>query len=151
MFLEKEFVRNEQFNRPFSLIVIEPVVLKAEGPQPVGAEGMKLLAQRIEKLKRKTDIITHFEMFGLAILLPETLTASARGFLQTLNDALYKAEIIPGVPNESIRLDCGASGIPDECKSLEMLWRWQNRSDSAPRELAATRGSKNQNCLDELR
>lgn len=121
MFLEKEFVRNEQFNRPFSLIVIEPVVLKAEGPQPAGAEGMKQLAQRIEKLKRKTDIITHFEMFGLAILLPETLTASARGFLQTLNDALYKAEIIPGVPNESIRLDCGASGIPDECKSLEML------------------------------
>jgi hypothetical protein len=118
LFLEREFARNELFQRPFSLIVIEAGLA---GNQPLKSEGMKAIAQRIEKLKRKTDTLTHFEMFGLAILLPETLTASARGFVTTLRDALYSAEMVPGIANESIKLDFGASGIPDECKSLEML------------------------------
>jgi hypothetical protein len=29
--------------------------------------------------------------------------------------------MVPGIANESIKLDFGAAGIPDECKSLEML------------------------------
>lgn len=121
LFLEREFARNELFQRPFSLIVIEVGLVKADGNKPLTSEGMKALAQRIEKFKRKTDTLTHFEMFGLAILLPETLTASARGFVTTLRDALYSAEMVPGIANEAIKLDFGASGIPDECKSLEML------------------------------
>ncbi len=121
LFLEKEFARNERFHRPFSLIVIEGGVLKGDKMQPLGAELMKALAARIEKLKRKTDTITHFEMFSMAILLPETMSASAKGFLSTLNEAIYKGEIMPGVPNESIKLVFGVAGIPDECTSLEML------------------------------
>lgn len=121
LFLEREFARSERFHRPFSLIVLECGIVKAEGIQPLSADGLKALAQRIDKLKRKTDTITHFEMFGLAILLPETLSASARGFLSTLSEAIYKGEIMPGVPNESIKLDFGVSGIPDECTTLEML------------------------------
>ncbi len=118
LFLEREFARNELFQRPFSLIVIE---VGLAGNQPLKSEAMKALAQRIEKFKRKTDTLTHFEMFGLAILLPETLTASARGFVTTLKDALYSAEMVPGIANDAIKLEFGASGIPDECKSLEML------------------------------
>lgn len=121
LFLEREFARNERFHRPFSLIVIEGGIVRPEGIQPLNAEALKALAQRIEKLKRKTDTITHFEMFGLAILLPETLAASARGFLSTLNDAIYKGELMPGVPGESLKLEFGVSGIPDECNALEML------------------------------
>ncbi|HIN66073.1 MAG TPA: DUF4388 domain-containing protein, partial [Candidatus Obscuribacterales bacterium] len=121
LFLEREFARNERFHRPFSLIVIEGGVVKPEGIQPLSADGLKLLAQKIDKLKRKTDTITHFEMFGLAILLPETLSASARSFVSTLTEAIYKGELIPGVPNESLKLEFGVSGIPDECSTLEML------------------------------
>ena len=120
-FLEREFARNERFHRPFSLIIIEGAIVKGDKMQPLGAEVMKALAQRIEKLKRKTDTIAHFEMFNMAILLPETVPHSARGFLNTLTDAIYKGEILPGVPNESIKLVFGVSGIPEECTSLEML------------------------------
>ncbi len=123
LFLEKEFARNELFNRPFSLLVMDVGIAKGDSQQaqPLNVEGMKALALRIEKLKRKTDLLTHFEMFGLAILLPETSVASARGFLVTLSEALYKSEIVPGIPNESIKLECGVAGIPDDCKSLEIL------------------------------
>jgi hypothetical protein len=121
LFLEREFVRNELFQRPFSLIVIDVGMVKPDGNKPLSSEAMKALAQRIEKFKRKTDTLTHFEMFGLAIILPETLTASARGFVTTLTDALYSAEMVPGIANESIKLEFGTSGIPDECKTLEML------------------------------
>lgn len=121
LFLEKELERNELFNRPFSLIVLEVGIINGLQTQPFNTEGMKILAQRIEKLKRKTDIIAHFETFSLAILLPETVVASARGFHITLLEALYKSEILPGIPNESIKLECGVSGIPDECKTVETL------------------------------
>lgn len=120
-FIEKEFARNELFNRPFSLIVIDVGIINGQQVQPLTSESMKNFAQRIEKLKRKTDIIAHFETFGLAILLPETIVASARGFHITLAEALYKSEILPGIPNEAIKLECVVSGIPDECRTIETL------------------------------
>lgn len=122
LFLEKEFARNELFNRPFCLVVLDIGTLKADGQsQPLNSDGLKRVAQRIEKLKRKTDLIAHFEMFDLAILLPETPLASARSFLVTLTETLYKSEIVPGVSNDSIRLDASVAAIPEECKSLEVM------------------------------
>lgn len=121
LLLEREFDRNELFNRPFSLVVLEAAISNGTQLQPLNAEGMKAIAQRIDKLKRKTDVITHFEMFGMAILLPETHVTSARGFLLTLTEALFQAEIIPGVQNSLVKIECGVSGIPDESTSLEML------------------------------
>lgn len=125
--LEREFARFARFQRPFSLIVFE-LELK-EDDSEVDDESvladpaiLSQVSQRIEKIRRKTDIIGHFEPFGFAMLLTETQGDAARSFSARL------AEIISSGPLTTRGLLCvrvgvrlGVSSAPDNAKDLGTL------------------------------
>lgn len=135
--LEKEFDRFDRFNRPLSIVIIEVDMIASGEPQPVDVEGLKRIASRIEKLKRKTDLLAHFEEHGLALLLPETPAASTRNVVTILIEALYATNMVEGVSNDALKLHIGSAGVPEDCKDIDELIKLA-RPDKASNKLAAS-------------
>lgn len=73
--LEREFNRWERFSRPLSVVLLDITTRPQEQgqmPEPLPIAGVREIAERLKKFKRKTDILAHYETFGFALILPET-------------------------------------------------------------------------------
>jgi len=123
-FLEKEFYRFERFGQPFSILIIE-IGMKPSDPRnlpdPLPLRAVREFAQRIEKLKRKTDLLSHFETFHFAMLLPQTYGSSARSFAARVGDVVLSSALSEGLNASSIVMGIGAACVPEDCQDLGML------------------------------
>lgn len=133
--LEKEFDRFDRFTRPLSIVIIEVDMIGSGEAKPVDVEGLKRIASRIEKLKRKTDLLAHFEDHGLALLLPETPAASTRNVVTILIEALYATNMVEGISNDALKLNIGSAGVPEDCKDIDELIKLA-RPDKSSNKLA---------------
>lgn len=120
-FLEREMARFEVFKHPLTLLVLEMKLNRGTGLEPLPLNGLQEAVKRIEKLKRKTDIVAHYEMFSLALILPETNSASTRTFVPPLMAALAQPPLIEGVEPEQISISVGLACVPDDCSQIEYL------------------------------
>ncbi|HEY9775673.1 MAG TPA: DUF4388 domain-containing protein [Planktothrix sp.] len=120
-FIEREHQRAQALRRPYAIVILELMSRNDETNErvPLSIKGVKDVAQHIEGLKRKCDIMGHYETFSLALLLPETSSASARTFARTLCDVL----ISRGLQEEGrhIVMKMGVGSVPDDCDRLESL------------------------------
>jgi len=120
-FLEKEFARFERFSQPFSIIIIEATVRNAKNPKqsdPLPLPAVKEVAKRVDRLKRKTDLLGHYETNGLALLLPLTDGTSARSFASRLADVIVSTPLAEGFDMASLVLSVGTASIPESCQDL---------------------------------
>jgi GGDEF domain-containing protein len=120
-FLEKEFLRFERFSQPFSIIIIEaglrnPTNIQVIDPLPLN--GVKEVAKRVNRLKRKTDLLGHYETNGLALLLPLTDGTSARSFASRLADVIVSTPLSADIDVNSLVLSIGTASIPESCQDL---------------------------------
>lgn len=119
-FLEREQMRYQELHRPYSLVVLELGVRSQDNRlEPLSTQGVREIVSHIEALKRKCDVIGHFETFALALLLPETGAASAKSFARSLADALLSRNSKDG--GRRIVLNLGVGSIPEDCDRLESL------------------------------
>lgn len=123
-FLEKEFFRFERFSQPFSIIIIEVGVRSPQNitvVDPMPLRGIKEIARRIDRLKRKTDLLGHYETFGLALLLPLTDGTSARSFASRLADVIMASPLAEDLLPTATVLSIGTASIPESCQDLGIL------------------------------
>ena len=80
--------------------------------------AVKEVAKRVDRLKRKTDLLGHYETFGLALLLPLTDGTSARSFASRLADVIVSTPLSDDIDNASLVLSIGTASIPESCQDL---------------------------------
>lgn len=122
--LEREFLRWERFGRPVSVILLECSTRPVEPggiAEPLTIAGVKEVAERINKMKRKTDLFAHYETFGFALLLPETESASARNFAARLAEMLMTSPLSGGLGGLPVLASVGVACLPDDCNTLGSL------------------------------
>ncbi|HEY9716129.1 MAG TPA: DUF4388 domain-containing protein [Trichormus sp.] len=119
-FLEREQLRFEVTHRPYALVVVELGVRGEDGNlEPLSNQGVREIVSHIEALKRKCDVVGHYETFGIGLILPETSNASAKTFARSLADALLARKSKEGA--HRIVLNVGVGSIPEDCQRLEEL------------------------------
>lgn len=123
-FLEKEYLRYERFSHPMSVILMEiglkPSDTKAL-PEPLPIVGVREVRERINKLKRKTDILAHYETLRFALLLPETESVAATSFANRLAEILMTSPLADGGTGCPIVASVGVASIPEDCQALGVL------------------------------
>jgi diguanylate cyclase (GGDEF)-like protein len=120
-FLEREFFRIERFNHPLSVVIIE-IGMKPSNPQnnpdPLPLRGVREMARRIDRLKRKTDILAHYQTFDFAMLLPQTMAESARSFASRLVEVIMASPLSEEILPSSIVLSVGVVSLPEDANDL---------------------------------
>lgn len=123
-FLEKEYLRYERFSHPMSVILMEiglkPFDTNAM-PEPLPLVGVREVRERINKLKRKTDILAHYETLRFALLLPETESQAAKSFANRLAEILMSSPLSDGGLGRPMVASVGVASIPDDCQALGTL------------------------------
>lgn len=120
-FLEKEFARFERFSQPFSIIIIEASLRNSQNSKQLDAlplPAIKEVAKRVDRLKRKTDVLGHYDAAGLALLLPLTDGTSARSFASRLADVIVSTPLTEDMDMASLVLSIGTASIPESCQDL---------------------------------
>ena len=119
--LEREFHRFERFGRPVSVILLELCVRSADpngAPQPLPLGAIREVAERVNKMKRKTDSFAHYESSGFALLLPETESTSARNFAGRMAEMLMTTPLSAKFGGSPVLASVGVGSVPDDCVSL---------------------------------
>ncbi|CAN5402269.1 hypothetical protein BH11CYA1_BH11CYA1_04560 [soil metagenome] len=119
--LEREYHRFERFGRPVSVILLELCVRSAdpgEPSQPLPLGAIREVAERINKMKRKTDSFAHYDATGFALLLPETESTSARNFAGRMAEMLMTTPLSSKFGGSPVVASVGVGSIPDDCPSL---------------------------------
>lgn len=123
-FLEKEYLRYERFSHPMSVILME-IGLKPFDPnalpEPLPLAGVREVRERINKLKRKTDILAHYETLRFALLLPETESQAAKSFANRLAEILMSSPLADGGLGRPMVASVGVASIPEDCQALGVL------------------------------
>lgn len=122
--MEREFDRWERFSRPLSLVLLE-IYSRPMGPgqvpEPLTIAGVREVADRINKFKRKSDILGHHETFGLAILMPETEGLAARNIANRLAELLTSTPLAGGMSGIPLLVNVGIACIPEDCITIGSL------------------------------
>jgi Domain of unknown function (DUF4388) len=123
VFLQDELTRWERFGRPFSLIFLTPGLASQDSPHvsSLPTQNFKELAEKINKLKRKTDVLTHDDASGFALLLLETDLRTTRTFANRLVTALRKTSLSSLPSTTQLVIKAGAACVPDDCDTLALL------------------------------
>jgi len=116
-FLEMEFNRSSRYGKPFSFLLLQIGTKTTDGklaplPQQAGRELVNL----ISRLKRKPDILGHYQTNCFALILPETDSLLARRFASRLIEVL-----VSGPSLESVGFSIGVAGCPHEAQDLPTL------------------------------
>jgi GGDEF domain-containing protein len=121
--LQREFYRFERSGGRFSIIVFELGVYdeKQGAYLRLSAQALNEACERIDKRKRKLDLLAHFQKSSLIMLLPETDSSGAYVFANRMYDMLNKAPLSPLMQGMQIMLSSGIASIPDDCRDLDTL------------------------------
>lgn len=112
-FLEREHIRFENVNRPYALVILEFLTRSGGQLEPISLRGLREIAARIERVKRRCDIIGHFETFGVGILLPETNAASAWQLIRIISETCDT--------EKRLAINAGVASAPQDGYQLEAL------------------------------
>jgi GGDEF domain-containing protein len=122
-FLQSEFSRWERFGRPFSVILLQigGCADPQGAPEPLSISGVREIAERVGRLKRKTDLLAHYETFGFALLLLETESQEGHAFANRLVEAITTNPLSGGLSGTRVLAKAGVACIPDDCSTLGSL------------------------------
>ena len=118
-FIEREFAKSLAFGMPLSLIVFESrIILGGDNtPQPLPIPALKEIASRIDALKRPFDILSHYETFDFALLLPGATSKAARMFGHKVAESLVNVPLMQG-QTQRLLLAGGIASTPEDTQDL---------------------------------
>jgi diguanylate cyclase (GGDEF)-like protein len=119
-FLEQEFYRYERSRLPFTLMVFGITKNTSYGLQPLDETESRNLAQVVENIKRKIDVVGHFQGQDFAMILPSTGLAGAKIFANRLMEIVSRGTVCD-VPSDQIVFACGLASLPEDSLKVEML------------------------------
>jgi len=124
-FLDQEYLRYEYFNFPFSLVVFS---LGYRRPDATGGtvESLAPLAirramQRISLVKRRIDLLSHFETADYAILLPNTNAVAAGALASKVAEVLREAPLSSDMDARNLALAFGVAAVPEDYQQLDKV------------------------------
>lgn len=113
-FLQFEYFRSFRAKLSLSVILIEIAKPNSlDGENSITREQTANALNCISSLKRKVDILAHYEAGKFALLLPSTSAIGAQLFAKKLQNALKKE--MSEESDDSINVYFGASSIPEDC------------------------------------
>jgi hypothetical protein len=117
-FVEREFGKSLALGMPLSLIVFESrIILGGDPPQPLPVPALREIASRLENLKRPFDILSHYETFDFALLLPGATLKSARMFGHKVAEMLINVPLVQG-QTQRLLLAGGIASTPEDTQDL---------------------------------
>lgn len=116
--LELEYNRSSRYGKPFSFLILEIGTKKDDSGKlaPLPQEASRELVNLITRLKRKPDILGHFQNTGFGLLLPETDSLLAKRFAARLIEVLMSGPAL-----SSVAFSVGVAGCPHEAQDLPTL------------------------------
>ncbi len=120
-FLEQEFYRYERSRQPFTLFVFSIAKDAGFGLEPLDEAEMRALAQAIDAVKRKIDILGHFQSFDYAMILPMTNVAGALIFANRVMEIISDGTICSTVPASKVFFSGGLASMPEDSMKVELL------------------------------
>lgn len=115
--LEMEYNRSSRYGKPFSFLILE-IGVRKEGNKltPLPQQAARELVNLITRLKRKPDILGHYQNTGFGLLLPETDSLLAKRFASRLQEVL-----LSGPQLSSVAFSVGVAGCPHDAQDLPAL------------------------------
>ncbi|HEY9684543.1 MAG TPA: DUF4388 domain-containing protein [Oculatellaceae cyanobacterium] len=121
-FLEQEYLKARRSNRPMSLVILEARISGGnfEYRSPLPGPVLIELVRRISALKRDVDIVGHYEVFDIGIVLPDTNSQGAVVFAQRLLQSLREPPL-SNIPETQISISAGIATAPEHVTDIELL------------------------------
>ena len=118
-FLVREFNRFQVSKEPFGLILLEMNVLISNStgqqlPRPLPPRAVRAATEKLFKVTRQLDLVTHYEQLDYAMLLPTTNRQQAAEFAQTVSKALLSQPLLPDMEPKSLIVHMGVACFPED-------------------------------------
>ncbi len=123
-FLDQETRRLRRGGHPFSLVVFDLCLMDRSQPsglRPLPIQSAREIASRIKAAKRELDLLTHFETFDFALLLPHTDVDGAATFIRRLERIISGDPLNNTIHAQSVVSYFGIAGMPQDCEDPGVL------------------------------
>lgn len=124
-FLEQEHARFESFGRPFSVILfrlgMRTTLGGKQSVEPLPPDVLKEVLSRLSRMKRKADLLAHYENIDYALLLPETDGKASRGFASRLTEFLFSIPSTASFDASQVTVTIGVASLPQDTQDPAML------------------------------
>jgi hypothetical protein len=116
-FLELEAFRQSTYQLPYSVVILE---MKIERPglmgqsTPLTPQLNLEIVKTINAAKRPTDVLGHYDRYGIALLLTNTKGVDAAVFARKLAPQLLSVVNASGLEKGSVRMGIGISSAPQD-------------------------------------
>ena len=121
-FLEQEHIKHFRSGRPLSAAIVEMRVnggdyeYRSQLPDVALSEAVR----RLSSLKRDVDLLAHYEIFDVAVIMPDTDAEGARVFCHRIVESLREKPVIDEVGTEML-LSIGTATIPEHAADMGLL------------------------------
>jgi GGDEF domain-containing protein len=121
-FLEQEHIKHFRSGRPLSVAIIEMRISGGdyEYRSPLPAQALAEAVRRISSIKRDVDLLAHYEIFDVSIVLPDTNGEGARVFCKRIVEALREKPLTDEAGTETF-ISVGTATIPDHAADMGLM------------------------------
>jgi GGDEF domain-containing protein len=124
-FLEQEYFRAYRSASPLSVVIFQ-MRMKSQDPndpvrEPLTFEALSEAVRRMSRVKRNVDLLSHYETFDYAFLLPNTKSVGVEAFIRRITKAVTEEPLIPGAPRDCVEMTFGSACIPEDTLELSLL------------------------------
>lgn len=131
-FVERELLRFKSGGSPFSIIIFE--LAKKSGP--LTPADLQECTNRITSVIRPMDFLAHFQTLSYVLLLPQTNADAGSLVARAVVERLYAQEANNSFDPQSIIINMGIAGVPEDCQQLGQLLSSANKA----KDVAKKRG-----------
>jgi GGDEF domain-containing protein len=122
LFLEQEHKRFLAYRRPYTLLLIRIRARNENGDLEIPSdEILKEVLKIVDKAKRETDILAHYDAYDYALLLPETDETSGQMIASRTKElvSLFRlSEMGPEYGDQQIDLTIGSASAPVDGETI---------------------------------
>ena len=125
LFLEQEQKRFLAYRRPFTVLLLRIRMRTQQGDLEIPSdEVLKEALKVVEKAKRETDILSHYDTYDFALLLPETDQVAGKTIAARTKELIASfrpGEVDPEAQSQQIDLTIGGATAPTDAEDMGAL------------------------------
>jgi GGDEF domain-containing protein len=124
-FLEQEYFRAYRSASPLSVVIFQ-MRMKSQDPadpvrEPLSFEALSEAVRRMSRVKRNQDLLSHYETFDYAFLLPNTKSVGVEAFIRRITKAVTEEPLVAGSTRDMVEMTFGSACIPEDTLELSLL------------------------------
>jgi GGDEF domain-containing protein len=89
--------------------------------EPLTFEALSEAVRRMSRVKRNVDLLSHYETFDYAFLLPNTKSVGVEAFIRRITKAVSDEPLMPGALRDCVEMTFGSACIPEDTLELSLL------------------------------